>query len=85
LPLAIYGGFDTLKYNSGLGGPLAFDSMSGTLPGYGAHVGVEYRPAPNVSLSLGFGYTEQSSGRIDSDINSPLLPGASPFVLGGPR
>jgi hypothetical protein len=39
---------------------------------------------PNVSLSLGFGYTQQS-GRIDSDINSLLLPGASPFVASGRR
>jgi opacity protein-like surface antigen len=56
--------------------------MSGTLPGYSAHAGVEFQPAPNVSLSLGFGYTQQS-GRIDSDINS--LPGASPFAVSGRR
>ena len=85
LPLTVYAGFDTLKYNAGIGGPFApFDSTSGTLPGYSAHAGVEFQPAPNVSLSLGFGYTQQS-GRIDSDINSPLLPGASPFAVGGPR
>jgi opacity protein-like surface antigen len=85
LPLTVYGGFDTLKYNSGIGGPFApFDSVSGTLPGYSAHAGVEYQPTPNVSLSLGFGYTQQS-GRIDSDINSLLLPGASPFAAGGRR
>ena len=82
LPLTVYGGFDTLKYKSGIGGPFApLDSMSSTLPGYSAHAGVEFQPAPNVSLSLGVGYTQQS-GRIDSDINSPLLPGASPFALG---
>jgi opacity protein-like surface antigen len=84
-PLTIYAGFDTLKYNSGIGNPFApFDTVSGTLPGYSAHAGVEFQPAPNVSLSLGFGYTEQS-GRIDSDINSLLLPGASPFVASGRR
>jgi opacity protein-like surface antigen len=55
--------------------------MSGTLPGYGAHAGVEFQPAPNLSLSLGVGFTQQS-GRLDSDINSPLLPGASPFAFG---
>jgi opacity protein-like surface antigen len=78
LPLTVYAGFDTLKYNTGIGGPFApFDSTSGTLPGYSAHAGVEFQPAPNVSLSLGFGYTQQS-GRIDSDINSLSLPGASP-------
>ena len=85
LPLTVYAGFDTLKYNTGIGGPFApFDSTSGTLPGYSAHAGVEFQPAPNVSLSLGFGYTQQS-GRIDSDINSPSLPGASPFAVGGRR
>ena len=40
---------------------------------------------PDFSLSLGFGYTTLQSGRIDSDINSPLLPGASPFAVGGRR
>ena len=85
-PLTVYAGFDTLKYTAGNGGPFAsFDSMSGTLPGYSAHVGAEFQPAPNLSLSLGFGYTTQQSGRIDSDINSPLLPGASPFAVGGRR
>jgi opacity protein-like surface antigen len=82
-PLSIYAGFDTLKYNTGIGGPFApFDTMSGTLPGYSAHAGVEFQPTPNVSLSLGFGYTQQS-GRIDSDLNS--LPGVSPFALSGRR
>ena len=85
LPLTVYAGFDTLKYNTGIGGPFApFDTTSGTLPGYSAHAGVEFQPAPNVSLSLGFGYTQQS-GRIDSDINSLSLPGASPFAFGGRR
>jgi opacity protein-like surface antigen len=84
-PLTIYAGFDTLKYNSGIGSPFApFDTVSGTLPGYSAHAGVEFQPAPNVSLSLGFGYTQQS-GRIDSDINSLTLPGASPFAVSGRR
>ena len=85
VPVSVYAGFDTLKYNTGLGSAFAsFDTASGTLPGYSAHAGVEYQPTPNVSLSLGFGYTQQS-GRIDSDINSPLLPGASPFAFGGRR
>jgi opacity protein-like surface antigen len=85
LPLTVYAGFDTLKYNTGIGGPFApFDTVSGTLPGYSAHAGVEFQPAPNVSLSLGFGYTQQS-GRIDSDINSLSLPGASPFAVSGRR
>jgi opacity protein-like surface antigen len=84
-PLAVYAGFNTLKYDAGIVSAFApFDSVSGTLPGYSAHAGVEFRPASNVSLSLGFGYTQQS-GRIDSDINSSLLPGASPLVFGGRR
>jgi opacity protein-like surface antigen len=75
LPVTLYAGFDTLKYNTGIGSPFApFDSQSGTLPGYSAHAGVEFQPTPNVSLSLGVGY-QQSGG----DINSLSLPGASPI------
>jgi opacity protein-like surface antigen len=85
LPLTVYAGFDTLKYNTGIGSPFAaFDTTSGTLPGYSAHAGVEFQPAPNVSLSLGFGYTQQS-GQIDGGINSLSLPGASPFGVSGRR
>jgi hypothetical protein len=85
LPLKVYAGVDTLKYNAGIGGPFAsFDTMSGTLPGYRAHAGVEFQPTPNVSSSLGFGFTQQSGG-IDSNINSPSLFGASPFAVGGRR
>ena len=74
LPVKVYAGFDTLKYNTGIGGLLApFDSTSGTLPVYSAHAGVEFQPAPNLSLSLGVGYTQQP-GRINNDINSLLLP-----------
>jgi opacity protein-like surface antigen len=85
LPLTVFAGFDTLKYNNRMGGPFApFESTSGSLPGYSAHAGVEFQPTSNVSLSLGFGYTQQS-GRIDSEINSLTLPGASPFALSGRR
>lgn len=85
LPLTVYAGFDTLKYNTGVGGPFApFDTGSGTLPGYRAHAGVEFQPAPNVSLSLGFGVTQQPQ-RIDGDINSLSLSGASPFAVNGRR
>ena len=60
LPVGVYAGFDTLNYKSGIGGPFTpFDTTSGTLPGYSAHVGVEFQPAPNVSLSLGMSYTQQ--------------------------
>jgi hypothetical protein len=83
--LKVYGGFDTLKYNTGIGGPLApFDTTSGTVPGYRAHAGVEFQAAPNVSLSFGVGYTQQPGG-VDSELNSLSLPGASPFTLGGRR
>jgi hypothetical protein len=85
LPLTVYAGFDTLKYTTGIGTPFApFDSMSGTLPGYSARAGVEFQPTSNVSLSLGFGYTQQS-GRVDSDINSLSLPGAYQFPYAGRR
>ncbi len=83
LPVTVYAGFDTLKYRTGLGTPFApFDSVSATLPGYSAHAGVEFQPAPNVSLSLGVGFTQQSGG-IDGDINSLSLPGASQFAIVG--
>jgi opacity protein-like surface antigen len=75
LPLTVYAGFDTLKYKPGIGSPFApFDTTSGTLPGYRAHAGVEFSPAPNLSLSLGLGYT-QAPAR--SELDSLGLPGAS--------
>ncbi len=77
--VSFYGGFDTLKYNPGLGGPFAtFDSRSTSTPAYAVNGGVEFKPTSNVSLSLGFSYAGQGSDRIDSDINSPALPGATP-------
>jgi hypothetical protein len=83
LPVTFYAGFDTLKYNTGIGGPFApFDSKSGTLPVSSVHAGVEFQPTSKLSLSLGVGYVQQS-GRIDSEINS--LPGASSFAVGGRR
>jgi hypothetical protein len=85
-PLRVYAGVDTLKYNGGLGSnPFApFDTTSGTLPVYSAHAGIEFQPTSNLSLSFGVGYTQQT-GRIDSDINSPVLPGAAPLALSGRR
>jgi hypothetical protein len=60
LPFTVYAGLDTLKYDTGIGGPVApFDTTSGTLTGYSARTGIEFQPAPNVSLSLGLGYTQQ--------------------------
>ena len=77
-PLTVFGGLDTFKYNVGPGpsSPFAaFENTSGTVPGYGVKAGVEFRPTSNLSLSLGVGYVDQSAGRVDSDIRSPLLPG----------
>jgi opacity protein-like surface antigen len=85
LPVTIYAGFDTLKYNSGIGGPLAgFDSMSSTAPGYGVHAGVEFRPTSNLSLSLGVGSAQQPGG-LDPGVSSFSLPAAAPFAFGGRR
>jgi opacity protein-like surface antigen len=58
LPVTVYAGFDTLKYNPGIGSPFS-SSDSNTTTAYGAHAGVEIQPVPNVSLSLGLGYTQQ--------------------------
>jgi predicted outer membrane lipoprotein len=86
IPVTFYAGFDTLKYNPGVIAPLApFNSPSGVTAGYSARAGIEFQPAPNVSLSFGAGYTQQQSGRIDSDINSSLLPGETPMFFGGRR
>ena len=77
--VSFYGGFEALKYNPGLGGPFAtYDSRSTSTPAYAINGGVEFKPTSNLSLSLGFSYAGQSSDRLDSDINSPVLPGATP-------
>mgnify|MGYP003694280485 CR=1 FL=1 len=83
-PVTFFAGFDTLKYNSGIGSNAfaPFDSKSGTLPVSSAYAGVEFQPTSNLSLSLGVGVVQQT-GRIDSEINS--LPGASSFSVGGRR
>jgi len=83
-PVTVYAGFDSLKYNSGIGSAFSpFDSTS-SAPGYSAHAGVEFKPMSNLSLSLGVGFTQQS-GRIDSDTKSPSLSNASQFDLVGGR
>lgn len=83
MPVTFFAGFDTLKYGNGLGSSLA-PLTSSAAPGYGAFAGVEFKPTSNLSLSFGAGYTQQQSGRMDSDINSSMLPGESP-VFGGLR
>ncbi len=88
-PLSIFAGFDTLKYDTGGGAGSsafsAFDSRSAAVPGaFSANAGIEYRPTSNLSLSLGVGVTQfQTQGLVDSDINSPLLPGQTPLAIGG--
>jgi opacity protein-like surface antigen len=78
--VSVYGGFDSLKYNPGIGGAFSpFDTTSSTA-GYGMHAGVEFKPTSNLSLSLGVGYTQQS-GRPDTDTQSPSLSNASQFDL----
>jgi opacity protein-like surface antigen len=80
-PLSIYGGVDTLKYNSGIGNPFSqFDSSFGNASGYSAHAGVEIRPTSNLSLSFGASFTQGNS-----DGGSIGLPGASPFGVNGRR
>lgn len=76
-PVTVYGGLATIKYNPGNFGALtAFNSgassATGT-PGYNAHVGVEFKPASNVSLSFGMGYSQAPT----ADLNSLA---ANPFV-----
>ena len=87
-PVTFYAGFDTLKYNTGIGSSAfaPFDSKSGTLPISSVNAGIEFQATSNLSLSFGVGYVQQSGpARIDSDINSPLLPGATPLAIGGRR
>jgi hypothetical protein len=75
VPGSVFAGFSTLNYNanSSTSGLLAFDNMSSTTPAYSAHVGVEFRPTSNLSLSVGAGFSQ--SGRIDNDLGSPALLG----------
>jgi hypothetical protein len=88
-PVSIYAGFDSLKFNAlpgttGSSAFAAFDSRSGTMPGaFSTNAGIEYRPTSNLSLSVGVGMTQYSSGLVDSDINSPMLPGQTPLGIGG--
>jgi hypothetical protein len=82
MPVSLSAGFETLKYDNGFGASspfAAFDSQSGNLPVYNAHAGIEFRPTANTSLSLGFGY-QQNSGAVGSE--NALPPGANPFTTG---
>jgi len=84
-PVTFYAGFDTLKYNPGLGGIVApFNSTSGSVGGYGVNAGVEFRPTSNLSLQLGVGFAQQSPS-IDTDTRTPSLSNASQYDLVGGR
>jgi hypothetical protein len=88
LPITVYAGFDTLKYNTGIGGALtSFSALSSTVPAYSAHAGIEFQPTQNLSLSLGVGYTQQlgAYSAASSDINSSLMPAASLMATSGRR
>jgi hypothetical protein len=81
VPVSIYAGFGTLKYNNAFAPPPlpGFDSTSSlSSPGYAAHVGVEFRPTSNLSLSVGASFAQQPQG-YDTGINSLV---ASPFAFG---
>lgn len=87
-PLSIYSGFETLKFNTGLGssasGAFSAFERSAAAPGaFSTNAGIEFRPTSNVTLSLGASFTQHPSGAADSDIRSPLLPGQSPLFVGG--
>jgi len=84
-PVTVFGSIGTLKYDSGLGTALSSsfnNPNAATAAGYSSHVGVEFRPTSNLSLSIGAGFTQQGSGLVDSDIHSDLPPGASPLAFG---
>jgi hypothetical protein len=76
-PVSIYGGFDSLKYNPGIANTFAPSALSGTSSGYSVQGGVEFRPAPNLSLSLGASFIQMQPGRKDSDDTSKALTGES--------
>jgi opacity protein-like surface antigen len=88
VPMKVFGGFDTLKYNNGIGGSdpfagtslSAFTSQSNNLQqGYNAHAGVAFQPSSNVTLSVGMGFSQLPA----QDLNSQLVRSADPFAFNG--
>jgi hypothetical protein len=82
MPVSVYAGFSTLKYNNGFGSGspfAAFDAASGNLPVYNTNAGIEFRPTANTSLSFGLGYMG-NAGAVGSE--NALPPGANPFTQG---
>ena len=85
VPVSVYAGFGTLKYNNPIGSPFAgLDSSSAnSAQGYSAHVGVELRPTSNLSVSFGAGFAQQP--QYDSGISALTSPAVSPLALSGRR
>jgi hypothetical protein len=86
VPVSVYAGFGTLKFNNPIGSPLAgFDSASSanSPQGYSAHVGVELRPTSNLSLSFGASFAQQP--QYDSSLSALTSPAVSPMALSGRR
>ena len=83
VPVSIYAGFGTLKYNNPIGSPFAgLDSTSAnSAQGYSAHVGLELRPTSNLSVSFGAGFAQQP--QYDSGISALTSPAVSPLALSG--
>ena len=76
-PVSVYGGFNSLKYDLGLASQFTPSALSGTSSGYSMQGGVEFRPSPNLSLSLGASFIQMQPGRKDSDDTSKALTGDS--------
>lgn len=74
-PVSIYGGFDTVKFNPGIAGSFTPPALSGASSGYSMQGGIEFRPASNLSLSLGASFTQMQQGSADT--NQPPLTGDS--------
>jgi hypothetical protein len=84
LPVTLFGGVDTLKYNPDVFSNVTSFGSGSSIAATAVHAGVEIKPTSNLSLSLSAGYV-QPSGAVDSDIRSSLLPGESPMFSGGRR
>jgi hypothetical protein len=80
IPVSIYAGFDTLKYNNNFASPLpGFDSTSSpNSAGYRVNAGVKFRPTSNLSVSFGASFAQQPTG-----YDGLALSGASPFSFRG--
>lgn len=82
MPVTLFGGVDTLKYNPDAFSNIAsFNASPGTPAAYGVHAGIEVRPTSNLSLSFSAGYTQEQPNIAGGDLSSSLLPRA----LGGTR